>query len=794
MLLTQDTTGRASIRELAQYRGVHRMEQTDRIEIRLLGRLHVRRSDSSVVDPGEWRTGKTIDLLRLLALSADSPVRIGSLLDKLWPDVDEARARASLRTAASQIRRTLRSDCIERRLGGLVLTNAWVDVTAFRSLATEAKACMRSRQFARVVVLAREAEALYLKDFEAHDDGSAWASEVRESLTTLRRTLLADAAESAVELHLMRDGIDLASRAISADPCSERPHRSLIQAYAGLGETEQALRAFDHCRTMLADELGADPSPQTRAAHMQVLAGHIDVADTPRFVGRERDVARLASVLDAASYVGGFEVVCVTGPAGSGRDALIEASAVRIGANLVHAVPESGFGLPSGNDLRNLTGVGEKTVVVLPAMDDITPQVASELVTTLTGLDGAVSLVVAVPASPRVTAVLGNAFEEISSDVRSVVVGTLSDQDITALAAALLSGPITRSITEGLKEESGALAGRAVATLRRWSSSGRVVSTAHGLELVPVGVDTDTDLEIGGLVRQVLEQLSTREMDIAHLVALINAPVMPSMLLPLLGTVEVDADDVSAVLDHLVDMGALRFGERGYEFRHPVMRDATDSWLRPTVRRRLHRRIAQSTLVSEDARATHWIKAGEPHRACESAIKAAQLAHGRGDRSNSEAQLARVPSMAEGLASSPAEHAGVLEALGDAAENLELFRHAHDAYAAALDAARSGDLPSVLRLTERVDHCAARESGSAKGHGHLVGFPEVLQILAEDGWGAALEKRVAELRATLGSQPGTVLEVRLSLSEPSKGATVTIPSQRAARAKRSNGEPNAEVA
>ena len=162
------------------------MESTDRIEIRLLGPLHVRRADSTLVEPGAWRTGKTLDLLRLLALDADQPVSVASLLEKLWPDVDESHGRASLRTAASQLRRALRSDCIERRLGGLVLRHVWVDATAFRSLALEAKSALRERRLARVVALTREAEALYVSDFTAHDDGSGWALEARESLAAVR--------------------------------------------------------------------------------------------------------------------------------------------------------------------------------------------------------------------------------------------------------------------------------------------------------------------------------------------------------------------------------------------------------------------------------------------------------------------------------------------------------------------------------------------------------------------------------------------------------------------------------
>ena len=258
------------------------------VEIRLLGSLRVRRADSSVVDASEWRTGKTLDLLRLLALDADQPVRIDSLLEKLWPDVDEARGRASLRTAASQIRRTLRTDCVARRLGGLVLTNAWVDVTAFRDLAVEARVSRRSGDHARVVGLTREAEAVYLGDFEAHDSGSSWAVETRESLSAMRRSLLTDAAESAVELSWMRDAIDLAESAIAADPYSERAYRALMAAFAGLGETDSALRVFNDVRTVLADELGVTPSRQTTALQMNILSAPDRDDVVPSWVGRDR--------------------------------------------------------------------------------------------------------------------------------------------------------------------------------------------------------------------------------------------------------------------------------------------------------------------------------------------------------------------------------------------------------------------------------------------------------------------------------------------------------------------------
>lgn len=248
------------------------------LEIHVLGPLRVRRTDGTEVGAHEWRTGKTADLMRLLALHVGRPIEVPALLERLWPDVDESRGRASLRTAASQIRRAVHSDCIRRRLGGLVLDGAWVDTSAFESLATAAADSMRTGDHVRAVVLAQRAEALYADDFHACDDYSSWAQEVRETLLARRRNLLTDAAEAALHSGRCREGAELARLAIRTDPLSEGPHRSLMLAYAGLGETEKALRTFERLRSALAEELGVDPSPSTCEVNLQVLRGEAQPA------------------------------------------------------------------------------------------------------------------------------------------------------------------------------------------------------------------------------------------------------------------------------------------------------------------------------------------------------------------------------------------------------------------------------------------------------------------------------------------------------------------------------------
>jgi DNA-binding SARP family transcriptional activator len=244
------------------------------IKVCLLGGLDVTRADGSQVDPHEWRTGKNRDLLRLLALDNGRPVRLESLLDELWPDASEERARGSLRTAISHIRRVVRQDCVARLPGSLVLRGAWVDVERFHAAASRATLAAQAADPHRVIALTRAAERHYRGPFHAHHDRSPWALAARDRLALRRHQMLCDAAFAALALDRPRDALEFAGTAAEIDPASETAHRGLMRAYAELGEVASALRVFEAYRSHLAEELGVDPSPKTRDLHLRLLRGH----------------------------------------------------------------------------------------------------------------------------------------------------------------------------------------------------------------------------------------------------------------------------------------------------------------------------------------------------------------------------------------------------------------------------------------------------------------------------------------------------------------------------------------
>jgi SARP family transcriptional regulator, regulator of embCAB operon len=243
----------------------------DKLHIRVLGDLRVTRCDGTDVQVEEWRTGKTRDLLRLLALGDGRPVRADRLTEQLWPEAPSHRARNRLRTAVSQIRMTLGDHSVKRHPDGYLLTDFVLDAHQFAAMAVRAGLAVDLQDHAAVLPITRAAERLYRDDFHADDDDSSWAVAERTRLQRLRRTMARDATEAALQEQHVREALSFATLAVELDPMNETAHRLLMRAHAAMGEIAAALRDFEDYRSRLAEELGVDPSPQTRALHVELL-------------------------------------------------------------------------------------------------------------------------------------------------------------------------------------------------------------------------------------------------------------------------------------------------------------------------------------------------------------------------------------------------------------------------------------------------------------------------------------------------------------------------------------------
>ncbi|GIH66226.1 BTAD domain-containing putative transcriptional regulator [Microbispora siamensis] len=335
------------------------------MRVRLLGALEVLDDDGAPVAVAGARVRA---LLAVLALQPGRLVPADRLVDALWEDGPPANAANALQTLVKRLRAALgRSGAVLWRDGGYVLgvEPAQVDAHVFTALtlpyatgkAPDAEAPDADLDEACAVL--DEALALWrgpaLADLRAVPYLAAAATRLEE------RRLAVVEARAAAYLALGRE-VDLSAE-VAAHPLRERLSALAMRALARSGRQAAALALYERVRRALADELGVDPGPELRAAHLDVLRRQVPAAP-PRqskgaehtasgsvggtagrtgrrtgrragrvwappttFVGREEEVTRLSALLRDS------RLVTIVGPGGAGKTRLAVETALRAAGN-----------------------------------------------------------------------------------------------------------------------------------------------------------------------------------------------------------------------------------------------------------------------------------------------------------------------------------------------------------------------------------------------------------------------------------------------------------------------------
>src|SRR5262249_17272986 len=145
---------------------------------------------------------------------------------------------------------------------------SWVDVIAAASAAQAADDALAEGDLERAKVEATAAESLVRQPFLPGDDG-AWVEEKRRELTEIRVRALSPLAGGGLRSGDGPDAGKWAEQAIALEPFRETGYRSLMEAHAAAGNRAEALRVYEQCRRLFAEELGAYPSPETEAVYLE---------------------------------------------------------------------------------------------------------------------------------------------------------------------------------------------------------------------------------------------------------------------------------------------------------------------------------------------------------------------------------------------------------------------------------------------------------------------------------------------------------------------------------------------
>ena len=297
------------------------------------------------------RDGEAVDLslrraLALLVYLAVTrqPQGRDALATLLWPESDQREARANLR-------RTL------HRLGQVVGDDVLATNAETISIAPGAALTLDSEQFVQLTNAGERLEDavdLYGDDFLAGftlPDSPAfdeWQFFERERLRQLLAQSLEWLTQQAHSRGVWNAAADYARRWVALDVLHEPAQRSLLEAYAQLGQVAAAQRQYQELARVLEMELGAEPEEATRALYEAIRtrrfpaspAAHglpnagttraqegpvpVELPAEPPLVGRERELEAIPRLLSKA---GGARLVTLTGPGGVGKTRLAQAIA-----------------------------------------------------------------------------------------------------------------------------------------------------------------------------------------------------------------------------------------------------------------------------------------------------------------------------------------------------------------------------------------------------------------------------------------------------------------------------------
>ncbi len=375
------------------------------LEVRLLGRFEVRLDG----DPIDLASRPAQSLLAYLALNPNVPHRREKLAGLLWPDTSDANARNSLRHALWTLRRALGTNGKYLLADDLTITlNADSDCRFDFAVLDQKPSGDWSAD--DLIGIASEYGGDLLPGF--YDE---WVVLERQRLQVVFEHKMKLLLDRLVEARRWEDVLEWGERWIVLGYTPEPAYRALMIAHAGMSDLSKMAATYRRCVDALKNELGVEPSEQTRTAYERLARGeappdriampatqpaiamedmppapgeppfkglqYFDEADADLFFGRERLTAKLVSRLRESNFL------AVVGASGSGKSSMVRAGllpALQRGELLIDSVsPPEGSArwlyhviTPTSRPLEalavGLTRDAESVTATATLMDDLT--------------------------------------------------------------------------------------------------------------------------------------------------------------------------------------------------------------------------------------------------------------------------------------------------------------------------------------------------------------------------------------------------------------------------------------
>jgi DNA-binding SARP family transcriptional activator/EAL domain-containing protein (putative c-di-GMP-specific phosphodiesterase class I)/ActR/RegA family two-component response regulator len=252
------------------------------IRIGLLGALGVRTADGRTLSP--ILPGKRAELVfAYLAAEHHRIVSRDELADALWPSELPSAWAAAVRCVVSDVRQFLTAsgfdgnEVLVTARGGYGLrlpAGTQTDLDIARAGLVQARESLAVGETAAAAQVAAEiAKLCQLPFIPAHD--CAWAEEMRRELASLRLQALEMALRAQASLGETHAAAGTAELLVRANPYDESAHQLRIRTLGNIGDRAGAMLAYQHCRDVLAQDLGTEPGDETQSTLQRALAGTV---------------------------------------------------------------------------------------------------------------------------------------------------------------------------------------------------------------------------------------------------------------------------------------------------------------------------------------------------------------------------------------------------------------------------------------------------------------------------------------------------------------------------------------